>query len=255
MIIFGYRLVSYFLRENKNIKSTMMELFEKKVKAATTETDATVSYSPVVVIKNGNLVDSEGVIAVELLKISPISFNLTGIALRSAVSDIPLRLMLAAINVSLVGLLFPCASTTVQLSRNLIYMPKSHTFSISKQISDITNSQSSFAMDCSAEFILEPCIGVGIVRDVVIGEGDGNIIVTTCESVKNRLLSFLESNQYKPVVLMGCNIPLPSTLLYTTDFYSEDTTMPSYPYYSSESHGEGANAMKHRNNVKRKRML
>ena len=274
-----------------------------------------------VVIKMGNLVDIEGIIAIELLKIAPIALNLSDISLRSVVSDIPIRLILASINVSLVGLL--CPSTR----RNaLSHSKESHIYSMSmpmpmpvgdngdseldtkakknknrnnkskSTLTTITTSESesistlTFPMDCSSRFVLEPCIGVGIVRDVLIGGtvgtggSGGSIILTTSDTVRNNLVSFINNNNIHsgnqsqsprrsqnqstvsvstgPLVVVGCTIPLPSTLLYTTDFppstgsgssTGTGTVCGTYPYYSSESHGEGSNAMKHRNNVKRKR--
>jgi len=213
-------------------------------------------------IKNGSLIDPNGVLALSMLALRPLSVPMSAVSLRSAVTDIPPRLLLAAVNASLVGIL---ANDSVNNPPTVVRLGTA-----SSTDGDATAGRGGgFAcdLDCSSRFVLQPCVGVGIVRDVDLAARCLHVISPCAPQLLGSDLSFGNTdyslhipkgykgrsipNNYPGGSLNNCcllksNIALPIGLLFAPDF-------PSNNYLSSDVSGEGAAAMKHRNNVKRKR--
>lgn len=231
--------------------------------------------APAVSIKNGSLIDPQGVVAAGMLALPTLSVPLSAVSLRSAVTDIPPRLMLAAMNASVVGILANDPDTNPPCTVRLAQRRGVEGHSAAAPVAPGADC-GAFSVDCAARFVLQPCVGVGIVRGVSLerqrlfltapcapyllsGGGQqvgsfGNTDFTQTSS-KGRKRAGTEVNRHHAgpnntlnpnCCLVKGSLALPIGMLFATDF-------PVNTYCSSDVSGEGAGAMKHRNNVKRKR--
>lgn len=92
--------MSYFLRENKVISD---EMSSSTSSSSTSSSEDFISPILPVYIRNGCLIDNYGMIAHAILCTSQIQLPLSTVALRCVFSDVPPRLILSALNASLVA--------------------------------------------------------------------------------------------------------------------------------------------------------
>lgn len=285
-------------------------------------------------IKNGSIVDPHGIIAMAMLSVSPIAVPLSGppsdsgggsggaaapVSIRSTVGDIPARLLLAAINVSIVGLLEERVPVQEQERRpegageeggDVMRLDGQDLMGDVQggklrrmcrfRLPGSSGTAREFSVDCDSSFELEPCVGLAIVRDVGVyapteaGDAFAALFLSTpvseyltgCDGqTKQRCFgSPVETAAVAPkdarkarsaaavlatpapvcrsnLVVMKGNVPVPTAMLFATDLPGcvsvenavECSSSGAGAYMSSECYGEGTSAMKHRNNVKRRR--
>jgi polynucleotide 5'-kinase involved in rRNA processing len=208
-------------------RSTSAEKLAVPATAATTSLAA--FNAEAVQIRNGAIVDPLGAVAVALVSQTPIIIPFERIvwATLPLCGDLPPRLLLAALNASLVGILvlpevhsdeLPSASR----SRKRLRHPTEGEFEIT------------YATDVPTA----PCVGMGIVRAVDMK--NQRLILTS--PVAEELLTRPDTVL---CLVKGNNLQLPTAMVYSP-------LLPVFPYMSSESTGEGSAQLRTRNNVKRR---
>jgi hypothetical protein len=168
-------------------------------------------------IKNGSVCDPDGVIATAVLAKTTMRASFNNTALTLCTSEIHPRMLLAAFNVSIAGM--------VSLPADF------HTESVNLKL-----NHKRFSVRHTAAAPLLPCVGVAIVRAVDIENKSLLLIPTTF----NR-----SSDDDNDILLVRSNTQLPMVLQYTPG-------QPCYPYITGEIEGEGSAVMKARTNLKRK---
>lgn len=138
-------------------------------------------------------------------------------------SDVSINLSFALFNASLVGIM--TASVESGAQKTFGYVTPGGT-------------KRTFTCNCSREYTLSPCLGLGIVKFIDISAPNLALIVP--ENEKFELLK-----QDSRTVLVRGIMQLPVVMVYSPTF-------PFLPYQTGELAGEGLSCMKARNNVKRK---
>lgn len=212
------------------------------------------SNSEGICIRNGALIDPQGSLALRLLAQPPYAVPFSHLSLGTipTAGDLPARLMLAAVNASLVGIVafedLPPSATSAsvsagvnvsagasgELSEGSINLCEMH--HRSKKSFRLGGVE--FQLSCLDQYPVARCIGVGIIRVVDIP----NQRIILCTPVDGALLT---APQTKLCLLKGNNLSLPAMLTYSP-------LLPTFPYMSSESSGEGSAQLRTRNNVKRR---
>jgi hypothetical protein len=138
-------------------------------------------------------------------------------------SDVPVNLSFALFNASLVGIMTTSVDSGAQ-----------------KTFSFVTpeGTKRTFTCNCSREYTLSPCLGLGIVKSIDISAQSLSLIVP-----ENEKLALLKQDS-RTVLVRGI-MQLPVVMVY-------NPTFPFLPYQTGELAGEGLSCMKARNNVKRK---
>jgi hypothetical protein len=186
-----------------------------------------------VLVRNSALVDPLGLLAVGTVSQAPYAVPFSRLVLGTlpAAGDLPVRLMLAAMNASLVGILvIPAVEGYAQGSSG---EPAS---SVCKK--RLRHGENEFDLSYTTEIPILPCVGLGIIRAVDIASE--RILLTT--PVDEQLLM---AQNTKLLLVKGNGLQVPTALTYSP-------LLPCFPYMSSESAGEGSAQLRTRNNVKRR---
>lgn len=225
-------------------------------------------------IRNGALLDSHGVLALALRETvykSRLSF--ANIGIRVIGPALAPRLMLAAINLSLVGIskfkknqsdTQRCATICIPsyVVRMLKY-PQEDRFSNEvlvgeKEMCEPVKFELN-CLGCSSE--LQPCVGVGIISSVNLLEQSLDVIISNHTNLEDKATSYPESiledsdlqiipkqNEETAINFVKGNIQIPTALLYCV------SDVVSTPYMSGgEIYGEGSGIMiGARTNLKRR---
>ena len=138
-------------------------------------------------------------------------------------SDVPINLSFALFNASLVGVMTASVDSGAQKTFSF-YTPQ--------------GTKTTFTCNCSREYTLSPCLGLGIVKSIDISNPSLSLIIP-----ENEKLTLLK--QDSRTILVRGMMQLPVVMVYSPSF-------PFLPYQSGELAGEGLSSMKARNNVKRK---
>jgi hypothetical protein len=176
-----------------------------------------------VTIRNGVVTDNEGVIARALRRITTtyIPFNK---AVLSTLAFVPPRLLLAAFNLSLIGLVEP---STEDAANEVV--------SMALKLKEVV-----FSIKCQELLPMRHCSRIGIVRAIDL-QTQQLLVIFPSESTEGKPFQSLRDNCH----LIRSNIPVPIQLQYVANDVS-------YPYLTSEMEGQGNRIMKARTNVKRK---
>jgi polynucleotide 5'-hydroxyl-kinase GRC3/NOL9 len=212
------RLISYFLRNDQKLKRNLdLDITNNNLLFGC------------VYIRNGCLVDNSGEIAISLMRNYPFVVPFNSISIRTLSTGIPSRLLLAAVNASLVGIVSSNGAVLpLSLDANQITTTPSFVH---------TQSQTIFNLDCEGSYnVTAPCLGLGIVRSVDID--DQNILILSP-------INPSKLPKFDKTCLVTSNIALPNTMIYSPYY-------PCYTHLSGESNGEGSAFVKVRNNLKRR---
>mmetsp|Transcript_1689 Transcript_1689/g.1839 ORF Transcript_1689/g.1839 Transcript_1689/m.1839 type:complete len:916 (-) Transcript_1689:12-2759(-) len=210
-------------------------------------------------IRRGALVDIGGAIAIATMGAAPLSVHISQVVLKLQCGDIPPRLVLAAMNASIVGILcrdhLPPGSSgsvqTVKLKMPSLACNESYDYEEESDTDEQINSRvDQKKEDIHIEIDYDgdnevtsnahplPCIGLGIVRAIDIQKQ----LIYLITPVNPILLNEMKDK----ICLVRGHLQIPSIMMFAPD------VMPIHPYMSSEVTGEGSTAMKARNNVKRR---
>jgi len=186
-----------------------------------------------VYIRNGVLVDREGIIAIAILKLSPFSAPFSSVAIRSIDASVPAHLLLASLNASLVGI--SVISRSLDDGQEQDTNVNEGMLKLQHQPDASSVSSRCFELDCRGTAPLTHCFGMGIVRAMDVSE---QVFFVTTPVDPLRVFSM-----GKPCLIRG-NIQLPTLFLF-------GPCLPLFPYLSGETAGEGGLQMNARKNVKR----
>lgn len=191
---------------------------------AAAASSSTVSASEMIQIRGGAVVDPLGALAVALVSQAPVSVPFSEIVFATlpVSGDLAPRLMLAAFNASLVGMLVLPDDNSVALSTARLRHPSAVEFEITY----------------ASEVPVVPCAGMAIVRAVDVA--NQRVLLSTPVELES-----LVRPGCKLCLVKGANLQLPTALCYSP-------LLPVFPYMSSESTGEGSAQLRTRNNVKRR---
>lgn len=212
------RLISYFLRNDEMLKRNVdLDINNNKLLFGC------------VYIRNGCIVDNAGEIAISLMRNHPFVVPFNSIAIRTLSTGIPSRLLLAAVNSSLVGIVASNGAVLPQsIDKNQIIDTPSFLH---------TKSQTIFNLDCEGSFnSIAPCLGLGIVRSIDIDNQKMLILTPINPSILPK---------FDKTCLVTSTISLPNTMIYSPYY-------PCYTHLSGESNGEGSTFVKSRSNLKRR---
>jgi polynucleotide 5'-kinase involved in rRNA processing len=180
-------------------------------------------------IRNGAMVDPLGAVAVALVSQTPIIIPFERIvwATLPLCGDLPPRLLLAALNASLVGILvLPAVHSS---ERSIVAQSR-------KRLRHRTEGE--FEITYATDVPTAPCVGMGIVRAVDMKNQRLFLTSPVAEELLTRPDTVL-------CLVKGNNLQLPTAMVYSP-------LLPVFPYMSSESTGEGSAQLRTRNNVKRR---
>jgi len=209
------RLISYFLRKSDYLHHI-------------THDAATSDSSESLYIRNGTIVDSYGHISIAMMKsiyfYAP--FNKVSICVNNNSPGLAPRLILAAINATIVGV--TAHSSSIRDSSVALVCPSnpSKTFSVAYNTINVDDLH------------ITPCLGLGIIR--AVDTNNENLLVIPPSG------GTLVDDSHSKLCVIRSNIAMPNMFIYGSH-------LPFYPYMSSESTGEGSTEMKSRTNVKRRR--
>jgi hypothetical protein len=212
-----------------------------------------------VCIRNGAIVDPLGLLALRLVSLPPLLVPFAAVALGTlpVSADVPPRLLLAAMNGALVGIMrvedtdrsgsVPVSTVHVdQYGEEQVVVEDQEVDLIGGSRKRLKLMEQEFDLSCLQD-TCPPllCCGIGVVRAVDIP--NQRIVLTTPFDVASspHHLTRGKSASFRLCLLKGNNFQLPSVLSYAPTF-------PCFPYLSSESAGEGAATLRTRNNVKRR---
>ena len=215
------RLISYFLR-----KSGYLHQITHDGAAAGSSESSNISHT--LYIRNGTIVDSCGHISIALVKnmyfYAP--FNKISIRVNNNTPGLAPRLILAAINASIVGITTHSSCTGDKNVTLVCPTNPSREFSVVYNTVNIDDLQ------------ITPCLGLGIIR--AVDTSTENLLIIP------PLGGTLVEDSHAKLCVIRSNITMPNVFIYGSH-------LPFYPYMSSESTGEGSTEMKSRTNVKRRR--
>eukprot|EP01038_Epipyxis_sp_PR26KG_P007687 gene7687-10457_t len=260
------RLVSYFLRNDLNLKLKVrsnsqhdrfpFNIFSEKIKGLDNNINNAVncsgqkrksitidqlsnilksnmeSQTSGLCIRNGCILDNDGIIAMALLKINPLILPFENIQISINNKSLPPSMLLAALNLSVVGI-----STNHNNNSSDEIITKQFKYclpNLSGNEAIISTFPVKFSMGSNVFF--QPCEYIGIVR--AVDPLNQQVILISP--------NFLDQQHNKSnIALLKGSIQLPNLLIYSSRF-------PIFPYLSSESNGEGSYIMKGRSNMKRR---
>lgn len=250
------RLVAYFLRHDAGLRGfarggvatststgnmTRTNSTEKLTSAENPLPSSASGLGEGISIRNGALIDPQGALALRLLAQPPyaVPFSHLSLATIPSCGDLPDRLMLAAMNASLVGILIfensaASAAGGDELGDAGLDTHEMHV----RNMRNFRHGGVDFQLCCLDQYPVSRCIGIGIIRAIDIP----NQRIILCTPVDGALLT---APNTKLCLLKGNNLTLPSLMTYAPMF-------PAFPYMSSESSGEGSAQLRTRNNVKRR---
>jgi hypothetical protein len=243
------------------------------------------SQSYEITIKNGALIDHKNIITEAFMYCYPylVPFSSVGLMLDSNhINTIPRQLWLAALNCSLVGIIDNCTPFTelddrvsfrkhhfrlsyfdhnLNHNKPLDMIPSNDTPSLMNAVDDSDNPPMDnklstinyhyeFQLNCSMDFVLKPCIGLGIIRNIDLIHRRFLVIlppVTTLNLDHPCVLPSSDTPSHiLPLYFQRGNMNLPSLCLSHPQF-------PCSNYVrSSEIFGEGIHEMKSSRILKRK---
>ncbi len=230
------RIVSYFLGNNSTINHHIFNNKHNKDVSLVAENEYVESD---IYVRNGTLVDKLGFIYTEFCSITALSLPLHENAIACLSDEIPINLLLAALNASLVGICVSnrrnwkshCLSSNVSAASNTITIQQE-----TRNFSD-TNCD-------SLHLGLLPCIGLALVRSVNVSSKSMHVL---CPSHINSTALNIIQKKYDNygIALIRGRMALPAFMQFSPG-------MPIHPYMTNDSAGDGSSQTKARNNVKRR---
>ena len=190
-------------------------------------------------IQNGTIVDKDGILSLALVRNESFQCAFDHILLGEVSPSVHFTQLLAAMNLSIVGLCTADSSKKYNVRKLFFAVDDAVDKEILKGVFHCPDFSIKVSEPTTISAKLEPCLGLGIIRHVDILQACLQVI-TPIDMEKEALVgsSWLLSK--------GRNLQLPLCLMYCPAF-------PSLPYLSGESTGEGSSQMKARSNIKRKR--
>ena len=243
------RLVAYFLRVDAGIRpfvrdstapagltrSNSLGNIPQRTSSAgnlasldTNASSSSAQSNDTVTVRNGSVGHPQGLLALRLLSVAPYAVPFSCVSLCSvpANGDLPARLVLAAMNAAVVGIV-----TYSTKNEELCDMFKSGK-------KRLRLGEQEFELSCPTTYPVAHCLGLGVIRAVDVP--NQRILLTT--PVPEDVLLAAGA---RLCLLKGNGLQLPASLTYAPSF-------PCFPYMSSESTGEGSAQLRTRNNVKRR---
>jgi hypothetical protein len=258
------RLVSSFLRSNRELIKFTRTFYHANSQLRKVGGEATVaavgSANDCIFIRSGSIVDSTGILAVHFLKSSAYSIPFSQLVISTMPKiEVPISLTLAAINASLIAFIklkgsssnedyeWPglCAPSPVKFRYDAKHLQQHHTSTnrFGHHHPEGDDSMVEFELTVSSQCPLAECVGFGFVRFIDI-PNSCLFITTPFNDFLHDMVKETSPSRLRICIVRG-NLQLPTSMLYSP-------SLVCFPYFTSETAGEGATKSKNRHNLKRR---
>ena len=260
------RLVSSFLRSNQELLKFTRTYYHansqlRKVGGEEAIAAAVGSANDCIFIRSGSIVDSTGILAVHFLKSSAYSIPFSQLVISTMPKiEVPISLTLAAINASLIAFIklegsssnddyiWPglCAPSPMRFRYDTKHLQQHHlsTNRFGHHYSEKDDSSIvEFELTVSSQCPLAECVGFGVVRFIDI-PNSCLFITTPPNDFLHDMAKETSPSRLRICIVRG-NLQLPTSMLYSP-------SLVCFPYFTSETAGEGATKSKNRHNLKRR---